>query len=146
MAVSSTTTAETSRRPLQAHRREIGAAGQELVRSTRSTLDDITLAWRLQAERNPYLSLGAAFAAGYVLGGGVPLRLVRFAVGTGARMAATMALREALGGSLDLASLYKKPRERNSSERGSDPSEADDSRGEGARRRSAGATTAGARS
>jgi hypothetical protein len=144
--VSSATTAETSRRPLRAHRREIGAAGRELARSTRSTLDDITLAWRLQAERSPYLSLGAAFAAGYVLGGGVPLRLVRFAVGTGARMAATMALREALGGSLDLASLYKKPRERNSSERGSDPSEADDSRGDGAQRRSAGTTTAGARS
>ena len=144
--MSNTTTAgtssETSRRPLRAHRCEIGDAGRELVRSTRSTLDDVTLAWRLQAERNPYLSLGAAFAAGYVLGGGVPLRLVRFAVGTGARMAATAALREAFGGSLDLASLYKKPRERNSSERSSDPSEADD----GARKRSAGASAAGARS
>jgi hypothetical protein len=144
--VSNATTADQSqRRPLRAHRREIGAAGRELARSTRSTLDDVTLAWRLQAERSPYLSLGAAFAAGYVLGGGVPLRLVRFAAGTGARMAATMALREVFGGSFDLASLLK-PRERDSSERGRNSSDGDDSPGDGARRRSAGATAAGARS
>jgi hypothetical protein len=107
---------EGSRRTLRAHRAEIRDASRELARSTRSTLSDIVLAWRLQAERNPYLSLGAAFAAGYVLGGGVPVRLVRFAVGTGARMAATMALREVLAGSLDL-SAFTGARESNGSQR-----------------------------
>src|SRR5262245_13334072 len=135
MAVGNTT--QSSRRPLRAHRREIGDASRELARSTRATLDDITLAWRLQAERSPYLSLGGAFAAGYVLGGGVPLRLVRFALMTGARMAATMAVREVIGGSFDLASLYK-PRERDSFE-----GDGDDLGGNGARRRSAGAGAAG---
>jgi hypothetical protein len=82
-------------------------------------LDDLTLAWRLQVERNPYLSLGAVFAAGYVLGGGVPVRLVRFALTTGARMAATLAVREALAGSIDLGSLVKQigGREREGSQR-----------------------------
>lgn len=130
--MSSATTEDTSRRTLRAHRREIRNASRELARSTRSTLDDVTLAWRLQVERNPYLSLGAVFAVGYVLGGGVPLRLVRFAAGTGARMAASMVLREMLSGSFDLSALYQ-PRDGNG----------DDASGEGGRRRAAGAARSG---
>jgi hypothetical protein len=96
--MASTATSEGQVRALRTHRREMREATSQLKLSTRATLDDIALAWKLQAEKNPYLSLGAVFAAGYVLGGGVPVAAVRLALGVGARMALSMAMREMLAG------------------------------------------------
>jgi hypothetical protein len=96
--MASTATNDESVRSLRTHRREMRDATSQLTRSTRATMDDITLAWQLQAEKNPYLSLGAVFAAGYVLGGGVPVAAVRLALGVGARMAMSMAVRELIAG------------------------------------------------
>jgi len=79
---------------LWTHQKELREASKQLGRATRATVEDIALATRLQLERNPYLTLGSIFAAGYVLGGGVPVRAVRFALGLGVRMGATIALRE----------------------------------------------------
>lgn len=81
---------------LRQHSRDVRRATQQLAQSTRATLDDAALAWRLQAERNPYLSLGMVFGIGYVLGGGIPATAVRLGLSAGVRMAATMALREVL--------------------------------------------------
>jgi hypothetical protein len=94
----STAASEEPVRSLRTHRREMRDATSQLSRSTRATLDDISLAWKLQAEKNPYLSLAAVFAAGYVLGGGVPVAAVRLALGVGARMALSMAMRELVAG------------------------------------------------
>jgi DNA-binding NtrC family response regulator len=79
---------------LWAHQRELRDASKQLGRATRATVDDVALAARLQLERSPYLTLGSIFAAGYVLGGGVPVRVVRFALAMGMRMGASMAFRE----------------------------------------------------
>lgn len=105
--MASTATSEESVRSLRTHRREMRDATTQLTRSTRATLDDISLAWKLQAEKNPYLSLGAVFAAGYVLGGGIPVAAVRLALGVGARMALSMAVRELIEG----ATSQRRPRE-----------------------------------
>jgi hypothetical protein len=79
---------------LLTHQRELSDAARQLATAARATFDDVALASRLQLERNPYLTLASFFALGYVLGGGVPVRAVRFALGMGVRMGATMAMRE----------------------------------------------------
>ena len=79
---------------LLAHQRELSDATRQLANAARATFEDVALASRLQLERNPYLTLASFFALGYVLGGGVPVRAVRFALGMGVRMGATMAMRE----------------------------------------------------
>lgn len=89
-------TLEDAESNLRQHSRDLRHATQQLAHSTRATLDDAALAWRLQAERNPYLSLVTVFGVGYVLGGGIPAAAIRLALGAGLRMAATMALREVL--------------------------------------------------
>ena len=85
---------EAAPRSLLSHQRELREASTQLGRATRATVEDVALVARLQLQRNPYLTLGSVFAAGYVLGGGVPVRVVRFALGMGMRMAGTIALRE----------------------------------------------------
>ncbi len=79
---------------LLTHQRELREAARQLARAARATVEDVALVSRLQLERNPYVTIGSFFALGYVLGGGVPVRAVRFALGMGIRMGATVAMRE----------------------------------------------------
>ncbi len=81
-------------RELRAQGDEAIQLGREFGRATKDTARDLSLASRLQLERSPYLTLAATFGVGYVLGGGIPLRLVTFAAALGGRVAASMALRE----------------------------------------------------
>lgn len=81
-------------RELRAQGDEAIQLGREFGRATKDTARDLSLATRLQLERSPYLTLGATFGVGYVLGGGIPLRLLMLAAAFGGRMAASMALRE----------------------------------------------------
>jgi hypothetical protein len=53
---------------------------EALLDETRTSLTDAL-------ERHPYLTLGAAAAAGYVLAGGLASRLTALALGAGARIA-----------------------------------------------------------
>jgi len=48
-------------------------------------LDTIQQEIRFQAQHRPYMTLAAAFAVGYVLGGGVPWWAVRTATSIGGR-------------------------------------------------------------
>ena len=81
-------------RELRAQGDEAIQLGREFGRATKDTARDLSLASRLQLERSPYLTLAATFGVGYVLGGGIPLRLLTFAAAFGGRVAASMALRE----------------------------------------------------
>lgn len=76
------------REDLRERAREIRHEGEALARSSRRAFEDIDALARDQMERRPYAALGAIFAAGYILGGGLPPRLMGFAFGIGARVAA----------------------------------------------------------
>lgn len=81
-------------RDLREQSQEAIRLGRQFGRATGDTVDDLALASRLQLERRPYVTLGATFGLGYVLGGGVPLRLLTLGVAFGGRIAASMALRQ----------------------------------------------------
>jgi len=63
-------------------RREIG----ELIATAERILGETEAVLRSELARRPYLTLGVAAGAGYVLGGGVPSRVARWAAGVGMRV------------------------------------------------------------
>jgi len=85
-----------SRQRLFRHAREMRDEGDALARATRAATGELAALSREQLERSPYGALGVAFAAGYVLGGGLPARLIAVVAGVGGRAAATMLAREFL--------------------------------------------------
>jgi hypothetical protein len=62
--------------------------GEAFARAGRAAYRDVDTLARDQLDRRPYLTLGALAAAGYVLGGGLPPRIMAFAFGVGTRLAA----------------------------------------------------------
>lgn len=83
---------------LQERGREAYREAQQLASTLEQALDEIGQFLRAQTERRPYASIAAATGLGYVLGGGVPLRLTGFLFGLGSRFAVEMFLRELIGG------------------------------------------------
>lgn len=64
---------------------ENGAADPDLGMSQAGLLDTVQQELKFQAQNRPYTTLAAAFAVGYVLGGGVPWWAVRAATSIGGR-------------------------------------------------------------
>jgi hypothetical protein len=73
-----------------------GPRTRELADAAQESLQDLRLACRLQLEGSPYLTLGSTFALGWILGGGVPFGVVRWALGMSARIATTSVVHAAL--------------------------------------------------
>ena len=66
-------------------------------------MQDLRLAAQLQLERSPYLTLGGAFALGWILGGGISPRLLSLGLSLGGRYAASMFAKQALARFAELA-------------------------------------------
>jgi hypothetical protein len=78
---------------LRQRARDVQRESQALAGSAREALDALRGIAREQLEARPYGILGLAFGAGWLLGGGLPLRVVVFVGGVGARLAAQELLR-----------------------------------------------------
>jgi hypothetical protein len=76
--------------------REMRDEGVALADAVRGAANDLVELSRAQLERNLYVTLGSAFALGYVLGGGLPLRLVTTAGRMGVMAALDAALKQRL--------------------------------------------------
>ncbi len=74
---------------------------QELESTLRDTVTEIRSAVREQFEHHPYMVFGAGFAAGYVMGGGLPSRCTRFLVGLGMRVAISRATQQFISNSIN---------------------------------------------
>lgn len=67
----------------------------DALRRSLGDLADAAGGWfRLEVERSPYWTLSAAAGVGYVLGGGLPVRLTRWAAGFGGRVLVATLIRE----------------------------------------------------
>jgi hypothetical protein len=69
---------------------------QRMRRETNESIEDLRLAAQLQLERSPYLTLGGAFALGWILGGGISPRLLALGLSMGGRYAAGVVAKQAL--------------------------------------------------
>jgi len=78
---------------LREHARAVQREGQALAGSARDAVNDVRALAQEQLEARPYGVLALAFGAGWLLGGGLPLRMVVFVGGIGARLAAQELLR-----------------------------------------------------
>jgi len=76
---------------LREHGRALREAAGELRAATQQALSDAESMARSGVRERPYTMLGAAFAAGWVLGGGLPVRLASFATGAVGRAALGLA-------------------------------------------------------
>jgi len=77
---------------LKEYGREMRREGDALTESMRGAAGEMQKLAAEQVEGRPYLALGAAFGFGLVLGGGVPMGAMRFAVRTAAGMLAAQAM------------------------------------------------------
>lgn len=87
-----------ARERLRRRSRELREEREALARTARGTRDDLERIARARLRERPYLTLGTAFAVGYVLGGGLPVGLAMAAAGMGVRLVAFGLLREAVEG------------------------------------------------
>jgi hypothetical protein len=71
---------------------------RELGSTIEDAIDEIGEFLRVQTQVRPYVSLGGAAAVGYVLGGGIPTRVIGMLAALGSRFAVEMFLRELVGG------------------------------------------------
>jgi hypothetical protein len=76
---------------LREHGRALREAAGELREATQLALADAEGIARSGVRERPYTVLGIAFAAGWVLGGGVPVRLATLATGAVGRAAIGLA-------------------------------------------------------
>lgn len=81
-------------RSLGEHGREIQHDVQTLAAAVQDAADDLERFVTAQVEARPYTTLGVAAGVGYVLGGGLRLRLTRVLLGTATRLAMALATRE----------------------------------------------------
>lgn len=80
--------------PLGLHARRLRNDASSFVNEVRETADDLEHTIASRMTRRPLTTLGAALAAGYVLGGGLRSRLTFVLVGAAARLAGVIAMRE----------------------------------------------------
>jgi hypothetical protein len=78
-------------RALQSDTRELLGALEQLTASAGEAL-------REQMDQRPYVAIGAGFLAGYVLGGGLSLRLATFLAAGAARVTAAQLVARGLAG------------------------------------------------
>ncbi len=71
---------------LAAQRRRVEEGLGEARAGTHAAGRELAQASRVQLERSPYWTLGAAFGLGWVLGGGLPAKTFTLAAGIGGRM------------------------------------------------------------
>ena len=76
---------------LREHGRALRVAAGDLREATQQALADAENMARSGVRERPYAVLGVAFAAGWVLGGGVPVRLATLATGAVGRAALGLA-------------------------------------------------------
>lgn len=88
-------------------RREVSG----LTAEVEGALGDFERVVRDQLTRRPYATLGAASGLGYVLGGGVPVRLVRMLLGLGGRLAVVMLAQRLRDGLLPASGATTEPEE-----------------------------------
>jgi hypothetical protein len=74
--------------------RHIREEAGELAADVGELVEEVGDFVRDQAIQRPYVTLGAAFGIGYVLGGGVPLWMVRSLVAIGGKIAVSAVLAE----------------------------------------------------
>lgn len=85
-------------RRLREHGDELRREGAAMAASARGAAEELSRFTRGELERSPYLTLGATFALGFVLGGGVPPRLLVAVTALGARAAMASLMREVASG------------------------------------------------
>lgn len=95
------TTAAARAQRVERRVRDIGADGRALADDVGALVREIRELVREPAAERPYLTSGACFALGYVLGGGVPPGAIRFLVASGGRMLTGAFLRNVLAAALD---------------------------------------------
>ncbi len=84
---------------------QIGSDAQQLWDDARGAVTDLrdTLDLKGRVERNPYLTLAAAFGVGYVLGGGLFTRTTARVIRLGMRLAALPMVKDELLGMAEAA-------------------------------------------
>jgi hypothetical protein len=94
-------TAQSVRRDAEALGHKIGTSGrhavhsaQEFVESVQDVRGQLSQALSQQATERPYVALGAAASLGFVLAGGLTIRLTSKLVGLGARLALSAAVKQ----------------------------------------------------
>ena len=75
---------------MSAHAQELLGEVDDLAESLGETVDDLQEMVDAQVSERPYVSLAAAAALGFVLGGGLTVRVGRMLAGYGGRTAAKM--------------------------------------------------------
>ncbi len=76
------------------HMAEVRDNADDLAESFSETLDDVKHFVREQTRQRPYASLGVAASIGFILGGGLTVRVGSTLLGIGARVALNTVLRE----------------------------------------------------
>ncbi len=89
---------ESAARRLREHGDELRRGGAAMATSARGAAEELSRLTRAELERSPYLTVGATFALGFVLGGGVPPRLLVAVTALGARAAMASLMREVASG------------------------------------------------
>jgi ElaB/YqjD/DUF883 family membrane-anchored ribosome-binding protein len=79
---------------IAAHIAEVRDNADDLAESFTETLDDVKHYVRKQAHQRPYTTLGVAAGVGFILGGGLTLRVGSTLLGIGARVALNSVLRD----------------------------------------------------
>jgi ElaB/YqjD/DUF883 family membrane-anchored ribosome-binding protein len=81
-------------RSLGDHGRQIQHDAETLAAAVRDATDGVQRYLTAQVEQRPFSTLGVAAGVGYVLGGGLSLRLTVMLLGAATRLATTLAVRE----------------------------------------------------
>ena len=79
---------------IAAHIAEVRDNADDLAESFNETLDDVKHFIRKQVGQRPYTALGVAASVGFILGGGLTVRVGSTLLGIGARVALNSVLRE----------------------------------------------------
>ena len=79
---------------IAAHIAEVRENADDLAESFSDTLDDVKQFARKQTRQRPYAALGMAAGVGFILGGGLTVRVGSTLLGIGARVALNTVLRE----------------------------------------------------
>ena len=79
---------------ITAHIAEVRDNADDLAESFNETLDDVKQLVRKQMRQRPYTALGVAAGVGFILGGGLTVRVGSTLLGLGARVALNSLLRE----------------------------------------------------
>jgi uncharacterized protein YjbJ (UPF0337 family) len=86
--------AQATKKTAQGVRRDAVESAQEFVESVQDVRGQLSQALSHQASERPYVALGAAASLGFILAGGLTIRLTSKLVGLGARLALSAAVKQ----------------------------------------------------